>query len=63
MSKKQFPKQLFVYIENKGTDDEFLMACNTENECADMNHVQLVGVYELKETRKVAVNVVSILAK
>ena len=63
MAKKaQFPKKLFVYVENEGTQDEFLMACKTERECANLNETRLVGVYELKEVGKILVRVVQVAA-
>jgi hypothetical protein len=57
----KFPKKILVYKEQDG-DDELLIACKTERECADINQSRLVGVYELVEVGKVLVNVVQVAA-
>ena len=43
------PKKLFIYRENEGNEDEFLLCENTVEDCAKKGEVVLVGVYELKE--------------
>ena len=63
MAKKQeaFPKKLFVYREQDGSDS-YLLCFESERECADINEERLVGVYELKEVGNLSVEVVQVKA-
>jgi len=51
------PKKLFIYRENEGNEDEFLLCENTVEDCAKKGEVVLVGVYELKEQLEVTLEV------
>ena len=55
MSKQyKFPKKLFVYYDE---DAKCLLCYGTARECVDIDEDCIVGVYELKETGTLKVDV------
>ena len=47
---KKYPKTIFVYRDNEGTEDEFFMVCEKIEEAAELNKSRIIGLYELKGT-------------
>lgn len=45
----KLPKQLYVRIENPGTEDEFLLANATIDEFAEVGETIRAGLYQLVE--------------
>lgn len=54
---KKYPKTIFVYRDNEGTEDEFFMVCEKIEEAAEVDNSRIVGVYELKQTGTVTATV------
>lgn len=50
VGKTGLPNKVYVYYEDDDPDNVFLMACETAYETAELGKSRLVGVYELKET-------------
>jgi hypothetical protein len=46
---KKLPKELFVSVENEGTDDEYLIANKDAAKLVEFGETKRVGLYVLKE--------------
>lgn len=53
----KLPKKVYVYVENEGTNEEWLSAEKTAEGHATKGEKRLVGVYELKEKISVTLKV------
>lgn len=51
---KKLPKELYVFRENEGTQDEFLITHETAHDAADLSENRIVGRYVLEETLEVS---------
>lgn len=60
MAKSKLPKTLYVFIENAGTQDEFINTSRTVDDITTEDGEMKVGVYELTEM-KTAVNKTELL--
>lgn len=60
MAKSKLPHTLYVFIENAGTQDEFINTARTVDEISTEDGEMKVGVYELTKM-KTAVNKTELL--
>ena len=61
VTKKDFPKRLYVYIDEDG-NEKYLIACRTGKECADLNESKLVAIYNLENIGKLETSVLMVAA-
>jgi hypothetical protein len=58
MGEKEYPKMLYVYHENPGTEDEWYEAKESPHDLADLKEPRrLVGIYELKDMAEIVAEV------
>ncbi len=55
--KKEFPKQIFVAVENEGTEDEFLITYDTPEAVAEIGETRKVAIYDLQREVEVTTEV------
>jgi hypothetical protein len=60
MAKNKLPRILYAFIENAGTQDEFINTSRTVDEITTEDGEMKVGVYELTEM-KTAINKTELL--
>ena len=46
---RQYPNELFVSVENQGTDEEYFSASTTPDGCAELSMKKRIGRYVLAE--------------
>lgn len=56
---RKLPKKVYVFMENPGMEDEYLVAEESFEACAAKGECRLVGVYELTDTHTVTLEVKS----
>ncbi len=47
--KSKLPKEIFVILDNEGTDDEFLNAVKCADDAAEQGVKKIGGIYVLKQ--------------
>jgi hypothetical protein len=57
VTKKSFPKKLYVWIDGDG-GEEYMIAESTPEQCASLSEDKLVGIYELDKVAKVLTSVI-----
>ena len=51
ITKKSFPKRLYVYIEEDGTE-KYFVANDTARGCDSLDETRLIGIYNLEKVAK-----------